>query len=320
MSSAHVSCSPGACTARRCSARRASARRALSRRSCSSGRARSRCAAASTACSQLTTEERRRGVISISAGNHGAGVAWAAARGGRRRLVVMWQGASPLKVEATRGYGATVDPPRRTRRSHTSASSRSWSARGASSSTRSATRRRRRPGHGRARDPRGRSRTSPRVVPVGGGGLVAGIVTALEGRGARGRRRAGALAGAARRARGRAVASRSSRAASPTRSAPRSRESSRFEICRGLGSIASSSARTSSAMDAFRWIYARMKLACELGAAASAGGAALRQGRPSRAAGRSSSSSPAATWRPDRPLLFWLHEGRNPSRVRHSRR
>ncbi len=61
----------------------------------------------------LTPEERERGVVTWSAGNHAQAVAWAAAEAGVDCLVEMWQTASPLKVEATRGYGATVDlsPP-----------------------------------------------------------------------------------------------------------------------------------------------------------------------------------------------------------------
>ena len=57
----------------------------------------------------LTDEERRRGVISISAGNHAQALAYAAARERIDALVVMWQTASPLKIEAARGYGATID-------------------------------------------------------------------------------------------------------------------------------------------------------------------------------------------------------------------
>jgi len=61
----------------------------------------------------LTPEEQKRGVITWSAGNHAHAVAWAAAEVGVDCLVQMWEGVSPLKVEATRGYGATVDlsPP-----------------------------------------------------------------------------------------------------------------------------------------------------------------------------------------------------------------
>ena len=57
----------------------------------------------------LSAEERTRGVITISAGNAAAAVAYGAALAGVDALVVMSRGASTAKVEATRGYGATVD-------------------------------------------------------------------------------------------------------------------------------------------------------------------------------------------------------------------
>jgi threonine dehydratase len=59
--------------------------------------------------SSLTPEQKQRGVIAISAGNHAQAVAYAAALEGVDALVVMWEGASAQKIEATRGYGATVD-------------------------------------------------------------------------------------------------------------------------------------------------------------------------------------------------------------------
>jgi threonine dehydratase len=59
--------------------------------------------------SSLTDEEKQRGVIAISAGNHAQAVAYAAAAEGIDALVVMWRGASEQKVAATRGYGASVD-------------------------------------------------------------------------------------------------------------------------------------------------------------------------------------------------------------------
>jgi threonine dehydratase len=59
--------------------------------------------------STLTQDERKRGVITYSAGNHAQGVAYAAALEGVDALIVMWDSASPQKVHATRGYGATVD-------------------------------------------------------------------------------------------------------------------------------------------------------------------------------------------------------------------
>jgi threonine dehydratase len=57
----------------------------------------------------LSAEERERGVIGISAGNHAQAVAFGAAGEGIDALVVMWTGASEQKIEATRAYGATVD-------------------------------------------------------------------------------------------------------------------------------------------------------------------------------------------------------------------
>ena len=59
--------------------------------------------------SSLSADEKRSGVIAISAGNHAQGVAFAAAAEGLDALVVMWQGASAQKIEATRAYGAAVD-------------------------------------------------------------------------------------------------------------------------------------------------------------------------------------------------------------------
>ncbi|MEJ7790547.1 MAG: threonine/serine dehydratase [Gaiellaceae bacterium] len=57
----------------------------------------------------LTPEERACGVIGVSAGNHAQALAWGARLEGLDALVVMWEGASPAKVAATRGYGAAVD-------------------------------------------------------------------------------------------------------------------------------------------------------------------------------------------------------------------
>jgi len=62
-----------------------------------------------TKLESLTPEEKARGVIAISAGNHAQAVAWAAAEEGLDALVVMWRGASETKIAATRGYGASVD-------------------------------------------------------------------------------------------------------------------------------------------------------------------------------------------------------------------
>jgi threonine dehydratase len=58
--------------------------------------------------SRLTPEERERGVIACSAGNHAQGVALAAAKNGIRALICIPDGAPISKVEATRSYGAEV--------------------------------------------------------------------------------------------------------------------------------------------------------------------------------------------------------------------
>src|SRR5687768_6363103 len=50
--------------------------------------------------SQLTEEERTRGVATISSGNHGLAVAWAARRLGLRCIVRVPQGAASRKVDA----------------------------------------------------------------------------------------------------------------------------------------------------------------------------------------------------------------------------
>ena len=62
-----------------------------------------------TKLASLTPAEKARGVISASAGNHAAALAFGAALEGIDALVVMYQGASEVKLRAARAYGATVD-------------------------------------------------------------------------------------------------------------------------------------------------------------------------------------------------------------------
>jgi threonine dehydratase len=57
----------------------------------------------------LSADEKARGVIGISAGNHAQALAYGATLEGIDALVVMWEGASEQKIEATKAYGATVD-------------------------------------------------------------------------------------------------------------------------------------------------------------------------------------------------------------------
>jgi len=58
--------------------------------------------------SKLTADERARGVVAASAGNHAQGVALAASKLGIKATIFMPVGASLPKVQATRGYGAEV--------------------------------------------------------------------------------------------------------------------------------------------------------------------------------------------------------------------
>ena len=56
----------------------------------------------------LTADERKRGVVTMSAGNHGQGVAFAAREMGTHATIVMPATAVKSKVEATKNYGGEV--------------------------------------------------------------------------------------------------------------------------------------------------------------------------------------------------------------------
>lgn len=58
--------------------------------------------------SQLSEEEKARGVIACSAGNHAQGVALGAAHNGIKAVICLPAGAPISKVEATKSYGAEV--------------------------------------------------------------------------------------------------------------------------------------------------------------------------------------------------------------------
>ena len=58
--------------------------------------------------SKLTEEEKARGVIACSAGNHAQGVALAAQKNGIKAVICLPDGAPISKVEATKSYGAEV--------------------------------------------------------------------------------------------------------------------------------------------------------------------------------------------------------------------
>ena len=58
----------------------------------------------------LTPAERDRGLVTVSAGNHAAAVAWAARIAGCSAVVVMPVDAPKSKIDAVRGYGAEIVP------------------------------------------------------------------------------------------------------------------------------------------------------------------------------------------------------------------
>jgi threonine dehydratase len=230
-----------------------------------------------TKLASLTPEERAAGVISVSAGNHAQALAWAAAEEGLNSLLVMWKGADASKAAATRAYGAELDQQ--------------------AADPRDAFRRldELRAETGRTfvhpfDDPlviagqgtvgleivQDLSRVETVVVPVGGGGLVSGIATACVPRGVR-------VVG---------VEPESSRAlhaalakGEPTPVEPQSFADALNAPFAGALPVAICGALAVEVVlvtdeeiaEAFRLLYARAKLACEPGAAASL--AAVLSGR-----------------------------------------
>jgi threonine dehydratase len=221
----------------------------------------------------LSPEEKTRGVIGISAGNHAQALAYASALEGVDALVVMWQGASEQKLEATRNYGATVDlqatdPAEAFDRLH------------------------------ELIDETGRTLVHPFddplviagqgtvgleltedapeadvvVVPVGGGGLVSGIVTAVDAR------------VVAVEPEGSAALHEALAAGKPVDLKPRSVADGLNAPFAGENAIAICAGRVDSVLvteteieAGFRFLYGRAKLACE--PAGAAGVAALLAGK-----------------------------------------
>jgi threonine dehydratase len=220
---------------------------------------------------ELTDEERTRGVITISAGNHAQAVAWSAREAGLDALVVSWKSADTLKMAATRGYGATVDQEAG---DPTTAFDRLAELHEETGRTLV------HPfndlaviaGQGTVGLEILEDAPAPDVVlvPVGGGGLVSGIATAVKAR------RPGARVIAVEPELSTALhdglkAGESvpvtPRSAADALSAPFAGERC-VRICTELG-VESVLVDEDALAEAFRWIYVRMKLACELGAAAS---------------------------------------------------
>jgi threonine dehydratase len=220
----------------------------------------------------LSPEEKARGVISISAGNHAQALAYAAGVEGIDALVVMWETASPMKIAAAREYGPTIDtaapdiPAAFVRLDELV-------------------------------DETGRTLVHPYddpivmagqgtvgleiledapevdvvVVPVGGGGLVSGIAAAVKG--ARPDARVVAVEPELS-----AALHESLKAGEPVTVEPRSVADGLngpyagprcVETCTALG-VESVLVTEDDLLDAFRFMYARTKLACEVAGAAPA--------------------------------------------------
>ncbi|MEX0682014.1 MAG: pyridoxal-phosphate dependent enzyme [Dehalococcoidia bacterium] len=60
-------------------------------------------------CAGMSDEERTRGIIGASTGNHGQSLAYGAHLCGIRCVIAMPEEANPMKVESMRGLGATVE-------------------------------------------------------------------------------------------------------------------------------------------------------------------------------------------------------------------
>jgi threonine dehydratase len=218
----------------------------------------------------LTPEEKARGVATVSAGNAGQAVAWAAREEGVDALIVTWRTADELKVAAMKAYGATVDqaidsPGEAFDRLH------------------------------ELLEESGRTLVHPFDDPLviagqgtvgleiledgpppdvvlcaaGGGGLVSGVAVAIKARNPEAQVIAvepeGSKALAAGLEAGEPVRVPTDTAADAL-TGPYAGEHC-LEICRTLG-VESVLVTEDELADAFRFVYARTKLACELGAAA----------------------------------------------------
>jgi threonine dehydratase len=139
--------------------------------------------------SQLDAAGRAAGVVAVSSGNHGGAVAWAAERAGVRAAIVMPQNSYSSKIAAVRRHGAEVvlAPDRVT-------ANRLYAERVAAGAVGVHPYDARRTLEGQGTVALELLERWPEfdvlVVPVGGGGLLAGCALALAGEGARsGRRR-----------------------------------------------------------------------------------------------------------------------------------
>ena len=219
---------------------------------------------------QLSPDEKARGVIAISAGNHAGALAYAAAVEGIDALVVMWETASPMKIAAARGYGAAVDteapgiPEAFERLDELTAQTRRTLVHPYDDPDVMA-------GQGTVglEIVEDLPDVDVVLVPVGGGGLVSGISTAVKGL------RPDARVVAVEPELSRAL-NASLEAGEPVTVEARSAADGLngpyagpncVEVCRSVG-VESVLVSEDELADAFRFLYVRAKLACELAGAA----------------------------------------------------
>ncbi|NSC21669.1 threo-3-hydroxy-L-aspartate ammonia-lyase [Streptomyces albus subsp. chlorinus] len=131
---------------------------------------------------QLTAEERRRGVVAYSSGNHAQAVALAAREFGTSAVIVMPADAPAAKLDATAGYGAEVVTYDRYTESREAIGEKIAAERGLTLI----------PPYDHPRTMAGQGTAALELleetgeldallVPVGGGGLIAGCATAARG-------------------------------------------------------------------------------------------------------------------------------------------
>jgi threonine dehydratase len=229
----------------------------------------------------LSPEERERGVITVSAGNAGQAVAWASREEGVDALIVTWRTADALKLAAMRGYGATVDteadgPATVFERLHEVMAETGRTLVHPFDDPLVIA------GQGTVGLEILEDRPVPDVVlaGVGGGGLISGIAVAVKAHNPSARvigvEPEGSDALRRALAAGRPVPV-TPRTAADALTGPFAGEHC-LDICSRLG-VESVLVSEEELFEAFRWLYTRTKLACELGAAA--GTAALLSGKVS---------------------------------------
>ncbi|HVA79429.1 MAG TPA: threonine ammonia-lyase [Candidatus Binataceae bacterium] len=134
----------------------------------------------------LTPEEKARGVIAASAGNHGQALAYAATRAGVKATIVMPETAAIAKVAATRNYGQAVILEGIDYQAARVAAGRIRGESGAvfvdAYDDAQVVAGQGSVGLEIAEELEGARRADAVLVPVGGGGLIAGIAVALAAR------------------------------------------------------------------------------------------------------------------------------------------